>query len=62
MPAMKFLLTSTISRAQYGRYERGENLRFDCLMKIIAALDITVEEFFVRGFSSYPVCKLKIKS
>jgi transcriptional regulator with XRE-family HTH domain len=45
-----FAYEYNIPRAQYGRYERGENLRFDSLMKIIKAFDMTVEEFFSEGF------------
>ena len=45
-----FAYEHDIPRAQYGRYERGENLRFDSLLKIIRAFDMTVEEFFSEGF------------
>lgn len=45
-----FAYERNLPRAQYGRYERGENMRFDSLMKVIAALDMTVEEFFSEGF------------
>jgi hypothetical protein len=39
-----------INRTQYGRYERGEDLRYSSLVKIIKALNMTVEEFFGEGF------------
>ncbi len=45
-----FAYEHNIPRAQYGRYERGENLRFDSLVKVIKAFDMTVEEFFSEGF------------
>ncbi len=45
-----FAYEHDIPRAQYGRYERGQNMRFDSLMKLIKALDMTVEEFFSEGF------------
>lgn len=35
-----------ISRSQYGRYERGEDIRFSTLVRIIHAFGMTVEEFF----------------
>lgn len=39
-----------IARAQYGKYEKGDNdLRFSSLMRVIEALGVTPEEFF-QGF------------
>lgn len=38
------------SRAQFGRYERGEDIRFGTLTRIIEAFDMSVEEFFGEGF------------
>lgn len=46
-----FAYEHNISRAQFGRYERGEDLRFSTLAKIIQAFDMTFEEFFAEGFS-----------
>lgn len=37
------------SRPQYGKYEAGANIQLNTLMKILKALDITLEEFF-KGF------------
>ncbi|SIQ55268.1 Helix-turn-helix [Chryseobacterium sp. RU37D] len=45
-----FAYEHNISRAQFGRYERGEDLRFSTLVKIIKAFDMTLEEFFSEGF------------
>lgn len=45
-----FAYDHNINRTQYGRYERGEDLRYSSLMKILHALDISVEEFFSEGF------------
>lgn len=45
-----FAYEHNISRAQYGRYERGEDLRFSTLAKIINAFGITTKEFFAEGF------------
>jgi ribosome-binding protein aMBF1 (putative translation factor) len=45
-----FAYEHNISRAQFGRYERGEDLRFSSLLKVINALDISLEEFFGEDF------------
>lgn len=45
-----FAFDHDIPRAQYGRYENGEDLRYSSLMKVIKALDISVTEFFSEGF------------
>ena len=45
-----FAYEHEISRAQFGRYERGEDLRFSTLVKIINAMDLTLDEFFGEGF------------
>lgn len=45
-----FAYEHKINRTQYGRYERGEDLRFSTLMKVLYALDISVEDFFGEGF------------
>jgi len=45
-----FAYEHKINRTQYGRYERGEDLRYSSLMKILHALDISVQEFFAEGF------------
>ncbi|KFF23736.1 helix-turn-helix domain-containing protein [Chryseobacterium vrystaatense] len=46
-----FAYEHNISRAQFGRYERGEDLRFSTLAKIIEAFDMSLEEFFAQGFN-----------
>jgi transcriptional regulator with XRE-family HTH domain len=45
-----FAYENNISRAQYGRYEKGEDLRFSSLVKVISALDMSIPEFFKEGF------------
>lgn len=45
-----FAYEHNISRAQYGRYEKGQDIRFSSLIRLINAFDITVEEFFSIGF------------
>lgn len=46
-----FAYEHDIPRAQYGRYETGKDLRFSSLVKVISALDITLEEFFGEGYN-----------
>jgi transcriptional regulator with XRE-family HTH domain len=39
------------SRAQYGRYEQGQDLRFSTLVRIVNAFGITFQDFFKEGFN-----------
>lgn len=39
-----------ISRAQFGRYEQGQDLRFSSLVKLANAFGMTLAEFFSEGF------------
>lgn len=41
-----FAYEKGIPRAQYGRYERGSDLKLSNLMKVLDGFDITLEEFF----------------
>jgi hypothetical protein len=45
-----FAYESGISRSQYSRYERGEDIRFSSLIKLIKAFGLTPKEFFSEGF------------
>lgn len=45
-----FAYDHNIPRAQYGRYEKGEDLKFSSLLKILKALDISLKDFFNEGF------------
>ena len=45
-----FAYEHNISRAQFGRYEKGEDLRYTSLLKVVKALDISLQEFFSEGF------------
>jgi transcriptional regulator with XRE-family HTH domain len=45
-----FSYEKEIPRAQYGRYEKGEDMRFTSLVKVVKAFDMTLEEFFSEGF------------
>lgn len=46
----QFAFDHDLPRAQYGRYEQGQDLRFSSLVKVLKALDISLEEFFKEGF------------
>ncbi|WP_423147857.1 helix-turn-helix domain-containing protein [Rubrolithibacter danxiaensis] len=45
-----FAYEHNISRAQWGRYENGQDLKFSSLVKIIEAFKMTLPEFFKEGF------------
>ncbi len=45
-----FAFDKYLARTQYGRYEKGEDIRFTSLVKICKAFGITLEEFFSEGF------------
>jgi transcriptional regulator with XRE-family HTH domain len=45
-----FAFEKNIPRSQYGRYEKGEDLRFSSLIKLIRAFGMTPEQFFSEGF------------
>lgn len=54
----QFAYEHNLPRAQYGRYEQGQDLRFSSLLKVLKAFDISLEEFFKEGFE---VSSLKSK-
>lgn len=41
-----FAYENDISCPQYGKYEAGANIQLNTLMKILKALNISLEEFF----------------
>ncbi len=45
-----FAYEHEIPRAQFGRYEQGQDLRMSSLVKIVNAFGVTLEEFFSEGF------------
>jgi hypothetical protein len=45
-----FAYEHNIPRAQYGRYEKGEDLRYTSLLRVVRAFDISMEKFFSEGF------------
>jgi hypothetical protein len=46
----KFAHDKDLPRSQYGKYERGEDLRLTSLDKVVKAFGITMKEFFSEGF------------
>ena len=46
----QFAFDNEIPRTQYGRYEKGSDLRFSSLLKVLKAMDVSLEEFFSKGF------------
>lgn len=46
----QFAFEHNLPRAQYGRYEQGQDLRFSSLLKVLKALDVSLDEFFEKGF------------
>ncbi len=45
-----FALDHQLSRTHYGRWERGSNITYVNLVKLSEAFDLTLEEFFSKGF------------
>jgi transcriptional regulator with XRE-family HTH domain len=41
-----FAYDHNISRPQYGKYEAGANIQLNTLIKILKAMNISLEEFF----------------
>lgn len=46
-----FAFENEIDRSQYGKYERGTDMRISSLVKVLHALDISIDEFFGEGFN-----------
>lgn len=45
-----FAYEHNISRAQFGCYEQGQDLRFSTLVKIVSAFGMNMKELFSEGF------------
>jgi transcriptional regulator with XRE-family HTH domain len=45
-----FAYEHNISRTQFGRYEKGQNLRYTSLFKVAKAFGMSLSEFFSEGF------------
>ena len=46
-----FAFDHDLPRSQFGRYEKGEDIRFTSLVKILHAFNVSPEEFFDDRFS-----------
>ncbi|MCB0388564.1 MAG: helix-turn-helix transcriptional regulator [Winogradskyella sp.] len=46
----QFAYEHNLPRAQYGRYEQGQDLRFSSLLKVLKAFNVSLEDFFKDGF------------
>lgn len=44
-----FAYDNNFSRPQYGKYEAGANIQLNTLIKLLKALNVSLEEFF-QGF------------
>ena len=38
-------------RAQYGRYEKGQDLRYTTIVRLANCFGMTIKEFFSEGFA-----------
>ena len=45
-----FAFKHGFARSSISRFERGEDMRMSSLLKLLHALDVTLEEFFSEGF------------
>lgn len=46
----QFAFQHDINRSSYSRFESGEDMRISSLLKVLEALDISLQEFFSEGF------------
>ena len=46
----QFAFDHGLPRAQYGRYEKGQDLRLSSLVKVLTAMEVSLTEFFSEGF------------
>ena len=45
-----FAFENNINRVQYGRYEKGGNIKLATLIRVLKGLDISLKDFFRRRF------------
>lgn len=50
--AEKFANAHNFNRVQYSRYERGEDIRFSSLIKVLKALNVSLKDFFSEDFNN----------
>ena len=43
-----FAFENDIPRAQYGRYENGQDMKLSSLLKVLKGLDISLKDFFAE--------------
>lgn len=48
-----FAYENGISRSQYGKYEKGSDIRFTTLIKVVDALGLSLKDFFAEGFEEF---------
>lgn len=48
----QFAFENDLPRSQYGRYEKGNDLRFSSLLRVLKAMNISLKDFFSKGFES----------
>lgn len=46
-----FAYDHNIGRAQYGRYEKGSDIRLSTLILLLKEMNISLADFFSQGFS-----------
>ncbi|MFW5886909.1 MAG: helix-turn-helix domain-containing protein [Bacteroidota bacterium] len=46
-----FAFENEIGRSQYGKYEKGEDMRYTNLLRVMRALGVTPNEFFTDEFA-----------
>jgi len=46
----RFAFKHDLNRSQLWRYENGEDMYLSSLIKVLAALDISLSDFFKEGF------------
>lgn len=45
-----FAFSHDLPRSQYGRYEKGGDMRISSLIKVLKAMEISLEDFFNEDF------------
>jgi transcriptional regulator with XRE-family HTH domain len=45
-----FAYENGFGRAQYGRYENGQDLRYSTIVRLVNCFDMSIDEFFSEGF------------
>jgi transcriptional regulator with XRE-family HTH domain len=47
-----FAYENRIGRSQYGKYEKGVDMQFSSILKLLEIHGMTLKEFFSEGFGS----------